>query len=218
VNCVRYLENVLTDANGGVQRPAAVVVELVQGEGGVVPARVEFVQRLRELTRRLDVPLVIDEVQTGCGRTGTWFAFEQYGIEPDVVVLSKALGGGHPISVLLYDTWLDGWKPGAHTGTFRGNQLAFAAGAELMRVFDRDDVLGNVRTVGARLRSGLDALAAEHAFLGDVRGLGLMLGVDVLPHSPRPPWRDWCTKPICGGGCCSSWLAATTASSASYYR
>jgi diaminobutyrate-2-oxoglutarate transaminase len=134
---VRYLENVLTDANGGVQRPAAVVVELVQGEGGVVPARVEFVQRLRELTRRLDVPLVIDEVQTGCGRTGTWFAFEQYGIEPDVVVLSKALGGGHPISVLLYDTWLDGWKPGAHTGTFRGNQLAFAAGAELMRVFDQ---------------------------------------------------------------------------------
>src|SRR6185437_3574716 len=90
----------------------------------------EFVQRLRRLTRDLDVPLVVDEVQTGCGRTGTWFAFEQYGIEPDVIVASKALSGiGQPVSIILYDERLDVWAPGAHTGTFRGNQVAFAAGA-----------------------------------------------------------------------------------------
>ena len=89
----------------------------------------DFVRRLRSLTRELDVPLVVDEVQTGCGRTGTWFAFEQYGIEPDVIVASKALSGiGQPVSIILYDERLDVWAPGAHTGTFRGNQVAFAAG------------------------------------------------------------------------------------------
>ena len=122
---------------------------MVQGEGGVVPADPEFVRRLRQLTRELDVPLIVDEVQTGCGRTGTWFAFEQYGIEPDVIVASKALSGiGQPVAIILYDERLDVWAPGAHTGTFRGNQLAFAAGAEAVRIVRRDDVLGNVRARG----------------------------------------------------------------------
>ena len=97
------------------------------------------------------MPLVVDEVQTGCGRTGTWFAFEQYGIEPDVIVASKALSGiGQPVSIILYDERLDVWAPGAHTGTFRGNQVAFAAGARAVEIVRRDDVLGNVRSaVGA---------------------------------------------------------------------
>ena len=108
------------------------------------------------LTRELDVPLVVDEVQTGCGRTGTWFAFEQYGIEPDVIVASKALSGiGQPVSIIMYDERLDVWAPGAHTGTFRGNQVAFAAGARAVEIVRRDDVLGNVRSaVGADPASG----------------------------------------------------------------
>ncbi|MDH6114565.1 diaminobutyrate-2-oxoglutarate transaminase [Kitasatospora sp. MAP12-15] len=181
INCAQYLANTLDDPNGGVRRPAAVILELVQGEGGVVPARLEFVQQLREITRRLDIPLIVDEVQSGCGRTGTWYAFEQYGIEPDVVVSSKALGGGHPASVIIYNERLDGWKPGAHTGTFRGNQLAFAAGAALMRVVKEDGLLDNVREVGGFLRKGLEELQSRFPFLGDVRGLGLMLGVEVVP-------------------------------------
>ncbi|MFE9426692.1 aspartate aminotransferase family protein [Kitasatospora sp. NPDC006697] len=181
INCAQYLANVLDDPNGGVRKPAAVILELVQGEGGVVPARLEFVQQLREITRRLDIPLVIDEVQSGCGRTGTWYSFEQYGIEPDVVVSSKAIGGGHPASVIIYNERMDGWKPGAHTGTFRGNQLAFAAGAELMRVVAEEGLLENVREVGGFLREGLLELQRRHPFLGDVRGLGLMLGVEVVP-------------------------------------
>ena len=101
---------------------------------------------MRALTRELDIPLIVDEVQTGCGRTGTWFAFEQYGIEPDVIVASKALSGiGAPVAIIIYDEKLDVWAPGAHTGTFRGNQLAFAAGTEAVRIIRRDDVLGNVR-------------------------------------------------------------------------
>ncbi|MFE9762979.1 aspartate aminotransferase family protein [Streptomyces sp. NPDC005808] len=181
VNCIQYLENMLNDPSGGTPRPAAVILELVQGEGGVIPARLDFVRRLRELTRELDIPLIVDEVQTGCGRTGTWYAFEQYGIEPEVVVSSKALGGGHPVSVILFDERLDGWKPAAHTGTFRGNQLAFAAGATQIRVMERDDVLGNVRKVGVHMKDGLRRLQERHDFIGDVRGLGLMLGVEFAP-------------------------------------
>ncbi|MDQ3822563.1 MAG: aminotransferase class III-fold pyridoxal phosphate-dependent enzyme, partial [Actinomycetota bacterium] len=148
-SCLRYLEISLNDPNGGVTRPAAVIVEAVQGEGGVIPAPLEFLRGLRRLTRELDVPLILDEIQSGCGRTGTWFAFEQYGIVPDVVLVSKALGGiGMPIAIVLYDDRLDVWAPGAHTGTFRGNQLAFAAGLAAARIVQRDGVLENVRRQG----------------------------------------------------------------------
>jgi diaminobutyrate-2-oxoglutarate transaminase len=187
VNCVAFLERSLRDPNGGIPLPAAVVVEMVQGEGGVVPAEPEFVARLRRLTRELDVPLVVDEVQTGCGRTGTWFAFEQYGIEPDVVVASKALSGiGQPVAIILYDERLDVWAPGAHTGTFRGNQVAFAAGAEAVRIVRRDDVLGNVRARAAQIARRLDVLRT-HPWVRDVRGRGLMWGIELAdPVDGRP--------------------------------
>ncbi|MDD7939424.1 diaminobutyrate--2-oxoglutarate transaminase family protein [Actinomycetospora lutea] len=180
-NCVALLERALNDANGGVALPAAVIMELVQGEGGVIPARREFVQRVRALTRELGVPLIVDEVQTGCGRTGTWWAFEQYGIEPDVVVASKALSGmGQPVAIIMYDESLDVWAPGAHSGTFRGNQLAFAAGVETIRIVERDDVLANVRERSAQVFARLAELAADPAVV-EVRGLGLMLGIELAP-------------------------------------
>ncbi|HWD02693.1 MAG TPA: diaminobutyrate--2-oxoglutarate transaminase family protein [Amycolatopsis sp.] len=187
INCVGLLENALRDPLGGVPRPAAVVMELVQGEGGVIPARREFARRVRALTRELDIPLVLDEVQTGCGRTGTWFAFEQYDIEPDVVVASKALSGmGLPVAVILYDRRLDVWAPGAHTGTFRGNQAAFAAGAETVRIMLRDDVLGNVRRRGEQLGRALSALR-DRTWVREVRGLGLMWGIELAsPQDGRP--------------------------------
>ncbi|MCE3550918.1 diaminobutyrate--2-oxoglutarate transaminase family protein [Pseudonocardia sp. RS11V-5] len=186
-NCIGFLEQSLRDPYGGIPLPAAVVVELVQGEGGVVPADRDFVQRLRALTRELDVPLVVDEVQTGCGRTGTWFAFEQYDIEPDVIVASKALSGlGLPIAIIIYHERLDVWAPGAHTGTFRGNQLAFAAGVEYARIVARDDVLGNVRRRAAQIAACLDRLRAD-PWVQDIRGMGLMWGVELAdPLSGRP--------------------------------
>ena len=110
-NCATYLESVLNDPSGGIPKPAAVLLEPIQGEGGTIPAS-QFVRRLRDITRRLDIPLIVDEVQTGCGRSGTWFAFEQYGIEPDVIVASKALSGaGLPVSVLIYRRELDVGAP-----------------------------------------------------------------------------------------------------------
>jgi len=182
-NCVELLERSLRDPNGGIPLPAAVIVEMVQGEGGVVAADPEFVRRLRLLTRELGVPLVVDEVQTGCGRTGTWFAFERYGIEPDVIVASKALSGiGQPVAVIMYDERLDVWTPGAHTGTFRGNQLAFAAGAKAVEIVRRDDVLGNVQAREAQIRNRFGVLRT-HPWVRDVRGVGLMWGIELADPS-----------------------------------
>ena len=187
VNCATSLETLLGDASGGVPLPAAIILELVQGEGGVVPADREFVQRVRRLSQELDIPLIVDEIQTGCGRTGTWFAFEQYGIEPDIICASKALSGaGSPLSVILYRDVYDVWAPGAHTGTFRGTQLGFAAGAKAIEVIRRDGVLAGVRRraeVVRRLLGDLTRLPHVH----DVRGLGLMWGIELRdPSTGRP--------------------------------
>ncbi|MEU8779897.1 diaminobutyrate--2-oxoglutarate transaminase family protein [Streptomyces sp. NPDC048606] len=179
VNCVAMLESSLEDSHAGFTTPAAVIVELVQGEGGSVPAHPEFVRRLREATRAAGVPLIVDEIQTGAGRTGTWFAFEQYGIEPDVILLSKAVGGGLPVSLMIYDEALDVWEPGSHIGTFRGNQLAFAAGLAVMDVFEKEDVLANVRERSAQAFAALAPLAEELPSVLDVRGKGLMIGVEL---------------------------------------
>jgi diaminobutyrate-2-oxoglutarate transaminase len=178
---VALLEQALTDPNGGIAPPAAVIMEMVQGEGGVNPASREFAQRVRRLTRELGIPLIVDEVQTGCGRTGSWFAFEQYDIEPDIIVASKALSGmGLPVAIIIYHEKLDVWAPGAHTGTFRGNQLAFAAGTKAVELMHRDDILGNVRARGTQVQNRLATLTDNPAVV-DVRGRGLMWGIELAP-------------------------------------
>jgi diaminobutyrate-2-oxoglutarate transaminase len=122
----------------------------------------------------------VDEVQTGCGRTGTWFAFEQYGIEPDVVVASKGLSGmGLPVSVIMYHERLDVWGPGSHIGTFRGNNLAFASANAYLDVVARDDLLARVRDTGDYLLAALRQLQRETTLVADVRGRGLMLGMEM---------------------------------------
>ncbi|MBS2533811.1 diaminobutyrate--2-oxoglutarate transaminase family protein [Catenulispora sp. NF23] len=186
-NCADVLERALTDGNGGVPLPAAVVMELVQGEGGVIPATVEFARRVRALTLQLGIPFVVDEVQTGCGRTGTWFAFEQYGIEPDVIIASKALSGiGTPVALIIYDEKLDVWEPGAHTGTFRGNQLAFAAGAAAVGIIRRDGILDNVVQRGEQIADRLKPLV-DDPWVAEVRGRGLIWGIEFAdPKNGRP--------------------------------
>ncbi|QCG94713.1 aminotransferase class III-fold pyridoxal phosphate-dependent enzyme [Azospirillum sp. TSA2s] len=182
------IEQLLSDPESGVVTPAAVVVEVVQGEGGVVPAPVRWLQGLRRLTRVHGVPLVIDEVQTGLGRTGRLFAFEHAGIEPDILVLSKAIGGSLPLSVVVYNAGLDCWAPGAHAGTFRGNQLAMAAGSATLYRIRTDRLDEHAAAMGARLTGHLRAIQADHPCLGDVRGPGLMIGVEIVDER-RPPLR-----------------------------
>ncbi|UXJ55659.1 aspartate aminotransferase family protein [Pseudomonas citronellolis] len=177
---LHYLESVLSDPESGVPLPAAVVVEVVQGEGGVVPADLQWLRGLRRITEKAGVALVIDEIQTGFGRTGRMFAFEHAGIVPDVVLLSKAIGGSLPLAVVVYRDWLDTWQPGAHAGTFRGNQMAMAAGSAVMRYLKEHDVPGHAAAMGERLAEHLRILQRSYPQLGDIRGRGLMLGVEVV--------------------------------------
>jgi len=175
-----YMERFLDDVESGVTQPAAVIVEAVQGEGGVVPAPDEWLRRLRAVTQAKGIALILDEVQAGVGRTGDWFAFERSGIVPDMIVISKAIGGGLPLAVLAYRKHLDTWQPGAHTGTFRGNQMAMAAGLATLRVIERDKLLSQVSIRSEQLLAGLDTLRKRHACIGDIRGRGLMCGVEIV--------------------------------------
>ena len=127
-----YFERMLKDPESGVTLPAAVIIEPIQGEGGVVPAPEKFLQCVRRVTKELGIPMIVDEIQCGIGRSGKFFAFEYADIVPDVILMSKAVGGSQPMSVVVYDKALDKWCAGAHAGTFRGNQLAMAAGTVLL--------------------------------------------------------------------------------------
>ncbi|MGE7989455.1 diaminobutyrate--2-oxoglutarate transaminase [Pseudomonas sp. NPDC089554] len=175
-----HIEQLLSDPESGVLPPAALVVEVIQGEGGVIPAPARWLQGLRRLTREHGVVLVIDEVQTGFARTGDLFAFEHAGIEPDVLVLSKALGGGLPLSVIVYREALDQWKPGAHAGTFRGNQMAMAAGTATLRYLRQEGLAAHARAMGQRLMAHLSELQGQYRCIGQVRGRGLMVGVEIV--------------------------------------
>jgi diaminobutyrate-2-oxoglutarate transaminase len=135
---------------------------------------------MRRITAERGIPLVLDEVQTGVGRTGTFWGFEHSGITPDVVVMSKAIGGSLPLAVIAYDQDLDVWAPGAHTGTFRGNTLAMASGAATLRFVAEEQLADRAAQLGNRMTSALNALASRHPSIGDVRGRGLMLGVELV--------------------------------------
>ncbi|MCX7899599.1 MAG: diaminobutyrate--2-oxoglutarate transaminase [Methylocystis sp.] len=177
---LRYIESLLDDPNSGVLPPAGMILEVVQGEGGVVPAPDAWLRRIRDITRARGIPLIIDEVQTGLGRTGRLYAFEHSGIIPDALVLSKAVGGGLPLAVVIYHRDLDQWKPGAHAGTFRGNQLAFATGAATIRHVIDEDLSSHAAQMGAQLLRGIEAIAADHPSIGHVRGRGLMVGAEIV--------------------------------------
>lgn len=177
---LRYIQTVLTDPESGVRPAAGMILEAVQGEGGVVPAPDRWLRELRRITRAAGVALILDEVQTGLGRTGRFFGFQHADIAPDVVVLSKAIGGGLPMTVVIYDEALDRWKPGAHAGTFRGNQLAMAAGAATMQLIRTERLDQHAEAMGQRLRGHLLELQRRHSFVGDVRGRGLMLGMEIV--------------------------------------
>lgn len=175
-----YIENMLNDPESGIVKPAGMILESVQGEGGVIPAPVEWLQKMARITKERGIPLILDEVQTGIGRTGKFYGFEHAGITPDVVILSKALGGSLPLSVVLYNKELDVWKPGAHAGTFRGNQLAMAAGTATLKFILENNLTQQVELLGDRLVDHLREIQQAHPCLGDVRGRGLMVGAEII--------------------------------------
>lgn len=175
-----FVARLLDDPNGGVVPPAAMVLEPVQGEGGVVPAPDAWLGSMRSITAERGIALIADEVQTGVGRTGAMWGVDHSGVVPDVLVLSKAVGGGLPLALIVYREELDGWAPGAHTGTFRGNHLAFAAGATTLRVVREEGLVERAAKVGERLLGDLRVLQASAPVMGDVRGRGLMIGIEIV--------------------------------------
>ncbi|MFI2641220.1 diaminobutyrate--2-oxoglutarate transaminase family protein [Streptomyces sp. NPDC018610] len=182
----RWTESVLDDPKSGVPLPAGMILEPVQGEGGVLPAPDDWMRRMRQITAERSVPLIADEVQTGVGRTGAFWAVEHSGVTPDVMVLSKAIGGSLPLAVVVYRDDLDVWEPGAHAGTFRGNQLAMAAGTATLAHVRENRLAERAATLGARMLARLGRLAEEHPCVGEVRGRGLMLGLELVdPEGER---------------------------------
>ncbi|MEK3883848.1 aspartate aminotransferase family protein [Paenibacillus sp. PL2-23] len=181
----RYIEHLLNDPESGVLPPAGMIMELVQGEGGVIPAPDAWAKEIRRITAASDIPLIIDEVQTGIGRTGRMFAFEHSGIVPDVVVISKAAGGSLPLSVMVYREELDSWEPGAHAGTFRGNQMAMAAGTATLKYIKEQRLVEHAEEMGQRLMKHLEGTRTAARCIGQVRGRGLMVGAEIVdPEGP----------------------------------
>lgn len=180
VNTMAYLERMLDDPSSGLDQPAAVIVETVQGEGGVNVASQHWLRELERLCRRHDMLLIVDDIQVGCGRTGHFFSFEAAGISPDIVTLSKSLSGfGLPMSLVLFKPELDVWQPGAHSGTFRGNNLAFVTAAQAMETYWSDSALSDGVAAKERLvRDWLENLVHSCRGAGlSVRGRGLIQGL-----------------------------------------
>jgi diaminobutyrate-2-oxoglutarate transaminase len=177
-----WLERVLEDSGSGVDKPAAIIVETVQGEGGLNAARAEWLRSLSELCKRHEILLIVDDVQAGCGRTGTFFSFEEAGIVPDIVCLSKSISGfGLPMALTLFRPELDQWEPGEHNGTFRGNNPAFVTGTAALERFWSDDVFAKeLQGTIAQLHGGLEKIAGTCDGAA-VRGRGLLAGV-VFPR------------------------------------
>ncbi|MFF5436612.1 diaminobutyrate--2-oxoglutarate transaminase family protein [Streptomyces achromogenes] len=201
----RWAESLLDDPKSGVPLPAGMILEPVQGEGGVIPAPDDWLRRMRRLTADRSIPLIADEVQTGVGRTGAFWAVDHSGVTPDVMVLSKAIGGSLPLAVIVYRDDLDTWQPGAHAGTFRGNQLAMAAGTATLAYVRENALAERAATLGSRMLTRLADFGREHACVGDVRGRGLMIGIELVTPEPEQgepgtPERGEPGMPACGGG------------------
>lgn len=172
-------------------RVAAIIIEPVQGEGGFNPAPRELLQHIRALCDQHGIVMVVDEVQTGAGRTGTWYAIEQSGVVPDLITLAKSMAGGFPLSAVTGRAdIMDAPAPGGLGGTYAGSPLGCAAGLAVLDAFDKGQLLDRSKQVGDRLRQALQALATRHRVIADVRGLGAMLAIELCKdgdmHQPLP--------------------------------
>lgn len=179
-----FLRKMLTDSGSGVDLPAAIILETVQGEGGINIARKEWLREIESICREFDILLVVDDIQVGNGRTGPFFSFEEAGIVPDMVCLSKSIGGGLPMAILLMRPELDQWQPGEHTGTFRGNNLAFVASTALLKKYwSNEDITLAVKHKEKIIREHLNKMKNDIIDLEiNIRGRGMVWGIE-LPRN-----------------------------------
>ncbi|HDQ07390.1 MAG TPA: acetyl ornithine aminotransferase family protein [Methanoculleus sp.] len=180
VDVIRYIREEVFRTEVSPEEVAAIVVEAVQGEGGYIVPSKGFLKQLRELCDEHGIMLVVDEVQSGCMRTGRFLASEHFGVVPDIVTLSKALGGGFPLGATVASDEIMAWPPGSHASTFGGNNVSCAAGLAVLKILDAPGFGDHVTGMGAYLMERLKDLQENHAVIGDVRGIGLMIGIELV--------------------------------------
>jgi 4-aminobutyrate aminotransferase len=179
MGCARYIEEKLFKTILAPEEVAAIFVEPIQGEGGYVVAPTQFLERLREITSKQGILLVVDEVQSGMGRSGRMFAIEYTNVKPDVIAIAKGIASGMPLGVAVARADLMTWPPGAHASTFGGNPVSCAAALATIKLL-KESLIENAAAVGAHMHNGLKALMSAHPLIGDVRGRGLMIGVELV--------------------------------------
>jgi len=193
VECLDLLTETMFSTTTDPREIAAVIVEPVQGEGGYVVPHAGFLPRLREITRRHGILLIADEVQCGMGRTGRMFASEHFGLEPDIITLAKGIASGMPLGALIARDDVMKWESGGHGSTFGGNPVSIAAGLATLRLLE-EGLIANAERVGRVLMTALRDRLGGHAVVGDVRGLGLMVGVEIVRdrfrREPAPDLRE----------------------------
>lgn len=183
INTLDLFRKMLRDSSSGLDLPAAVILETIQAEGGVNIASSEWLNELAELCYEFDILLIVDDIQVGNGRSGDFFSFEEAGIKPDIITLSKAIGGGLPLAFILLKPDLDQWKPGEHTGTFRGNNLAFVGSYHALHYWDNTELSDAVKYKGAVMEKELLTIAEKYPELNaEVRGRGMIYGLETLEH------------------------------------
>jgi diaminobutyrate-2-oxoglutarate transaminase len=189
LDCAAFLEHVLKDPHSGVGKPAAVIIEAIQGEGGTVVPPEGYLPQISRICRKQGVLLILDEIQAGFCRTGRMFSCEHTGVVPDILTMSKALGGiGLPISAVAYRKELDGWAPGKHIGTYRGNVAAYAAGAAALDFLVEHQLADHAESLGGEMLDWLKEMEKSSRLVGEARGKGLMLGIELVKdkHSKEP--------------------------------
>lgn len=179
LNCARYIEDRLFKTTLPPEEVAAIFVEPIQGEGGYVVAPANFMRELRRICDKHGILLVADEVQSGAGRTGKWWAIEHTGVEPDIVTIAKGIASGMPLGVCLAKAEIMDWIPGSHASTFGGNPVSIASALATMNVLERG-AIANAAKVGAQMIARLEGWKKTHPLVGDVRGRGLMIGLELV--------------------------------------
>lgn len=177
---IRYLENQLFRTTVAPRDVAAVLVEPIQGEGGYVLPTPRFFKRLRAICDEHDILLIVDEIQSGIGRTGRWWAIEHEGVEPDIVCFAKGIASGLPLGGIIARRQLMDWPPGSHGSTFGGNPLALAAAMATLDVIDQEKLMERATDTGCLIMNALEEMAARHPSVGQVRGRGLMIGIEFV--------------------------------------
>jgi 4-aminobutyrate aminotransferase len=193
LGCARYIEDKLFKTTLAPEEVAAIFVEPIQGEGGYVPAPAIFLQELRRICDKYGILLVADEVQSGAGRTGQWWAIQDSGVEPDIVCIAKGIASGMPLSICMTKAEVMDWKPGSHASTFGGNPVSIAAALATMDILEREGI-ANAAKLGAQILERLHTWLGKHPNVGDVRGRGLMIGIEFVKdqdsREPFPALRD----------------------------